>query len=428
MIDYKLQIGCLLVCLYFISAYIKESLMRKLECNRVFDVLLIVSPWTIVFDALTAWSVNHLEMVPTWVNIALHGVFFITFDLIVILDYLYIVDKIIGLQERKTKILAVTPAILSVIGIVAFLPQLQFIVGKNTNYSMGISVIFCFASLIVHSILIIIVIASNIRFISREKLFDIAAFVALCIAVLWIQIVYPEILISALLPTFSLIVLYMAFENPALVRLQKYNSEMVTGFATLVENRDDSTGGHIQRTKGYVQIILRELYKQPKYREILTKDYIDDVISAAPMHDIGKIATPDHILQKKGKLTDDEYEIMKEHSKTGGDIIKKTFSNLEDPEYQKIAYDVARYHHEKWNGKGYPDGLVGEEIPLHARIMAVADVFDAVSAKRCYRDALPIETCFKIIEEGVGTDFDPDIANTFLGARERILKYYERNK
>ena len=166
---------------------------------------------------------------------------------------------------------------------------------------------------------------------------------------------------------------------------------MVTSFATLVENRDDSTGGHIKRTKEYVSIVIREMLKRPEYEKIMTRDYVRHVIDAAPMHDIGKISTPDRILQKPGKLDDDEYEIMKQHAARGSEIISQTFAGINDPEFLQIAYEVARYHHEKWNGRGYPDGLAGEEIPLHARIMAIADVFDAVSSKRCYRDAMPLE-------------------------------------
>ena len=160
--------------------------------------------------------------------------------------------------------------------------------------------------------------------------------------------------------------------------------------------------------------------KRGIYKNILTKDYINNLLLAAPMHDIGKIATPDSILQKPGRLTEEEFAIMKQHAATGGNIIRETFADLDDPEYQQIAYEVARYHHEKWNGKGYPDGLKGEEIPLHARIMAIADVFDAVSAKRCYRDAMPLEKCFHIIEEGAGVDFDPKLVALFLAARDEI--------
>lgn len=140
------------------------------------------------------------------------------------------------------------------------------------------------------------------------------------------------------------------------------------------------------------------------------------------MHDIGKIATPDSILQKPGKLTPEEFAIMKEHAAQGGEIIKTAFHNLEDPDFLQIAYEVARYHHEKYNGQGYPEGLVGESIPLHARIMAIADIFDAVSQKRCYRDAMPLEACFAIIEKDSGTDFDPHLVKLFLDAKEEVTE------
>ncbi len=138
------------------------------------------------------------------------------------------------------------------------------------------------------------------------------------------------------------------------------------------------------------------------------------------MHDIGKISIPDAVLQKPGKLTPEEFACMKEHTEKGGKIINETFGHLGDASYTKMAYRVAKYHHEKWNGTGYPKGLEGEEIPLCARIMAVADVFDAVSEKRCYRDAMPIDKCFEIIAEGSGRDFDPLIADTFLSIRKKV--------
>ena len=115
---------------------------------------------------------------------------------------------------------------------------------------------------------------------------------------------------------------------------------------------------------------------------------------------------------------------MKEHPVIGGKIIKDTFGHLFNGEYENMAYQVAMYHHEKWNGKGYPEGMCGPEIPLCARIMAVADVFDAVSAKRCYRDAMPLEECYSIIEKGRGTDFDPDIVDAFLLKRDKVEEIY----
>lgn len=159
-----------------------------------------------------------------------------------------------------------------------------------------------------------------------------------------------------------------------------------------------------------------------RYRNIMCKDYMRNVSNAAPLHDIGKIATPDSILQKPGKLSDEEYEIMKEHATQGGKIIRQIFYNLDDMQFRNTAYEIARFHHEKYNGKGYPDELAGEQIPLHARIMAIADVFDAVSQKRCYRDAMTIDESFSIIEKGIGTDFDPHLAQVFLDNKDEVIK------
>lgn len=206
----------------------------------------------------------------------------------------------------------------------------------------------------------------------------------------------------------------------AVNELSRYHTEMVMGFATLVENKDGSTGGHIRRTSLYVKLLAEELKKRGCYADILTDEYIDNLCKAAPMHDIGKIAIPDAILQKPGKLTQEEFERMKGHAACGGTIIKETFGHLGNETYTQIAYEVARYHHEKWNGKGYPEGLKRYDIPLCARIMAIADVFDALSEKRCYKEAFPLEKCFEIILEGSGQDFDPVLVETFLSIKDKI--------
>lgn len=207
--------------------------------------------------------------------------------------------------------------------------------------------------------------------------------------------------------------------------LSRYHDEMIMSFATLVENKDGSTGGHIKRTTTYVRLLAEELKKRGFYQEILTEEYVENLCKAAPMHDIGKISVPDVILQKPGKLTAEEFERMKQHTVSGGKIIQETFGHLPNKEYTKMAYEVARFHHEKWNGKGYPEGLKRKEIPLCARIMAIADVFDAVSEKRCYRDALPLEKCFEIILEGSGQDFEPMLVEVFLDMRTKIEKVHD---
>ena len=210
-------------------------------------------------------------------------------------------------------------------------------------------------------------------------------------------------------------------------QLIQNNIDMVYGFATLVENRDQNTGGHIKRTSVYVRLLAEELQRSCVYKDEITDEFIGFASTVSPLHDIGKIAIPDKILQKPGKLTEEEFEIMKTHSAKGGEIIKETFSHVYNEDYRKMAYDIAKFHHEKWNGKGYPEGRKGEDIPLAARIMSIADVFDAVSEKRCYRDAMPLEQCFGIIENGSGTDFDPVLVEAFLRIRNKITSVHNSN-
>lgn len=263
------------------------------------------------------------------------------------------------------------------------------------------------------------------RYIEKYKRLSIFTYLFVVACVALYQMIYPQVLLSSICVTIVVLGIYINQENPSVVELEHYHNEMIVGFANLVENKDGSTGGHIKRTALYVKLLADELRNRGYYKEILTKDYLENLYMAAPMHDIGKIAVPDVILQKPDKLTDEEFENMKLHTIKGGEIIKDTFGHLGDKKYAEMAYYVAKYHHEKWNGKGYPRGLKGEEIPLCARIMAVADVFDAVSQKRCYREAMPLDRCFEIIENGSGKDFDPILVEIFLDIRPKVEEIYK---
>lgn len=197
-------------------------------------------------------------------------------------------------------------------------------------------------------------------------------------------------------------------------------SGIITMMAEIVENRDDNTGGHIRRTAGYVECIAGELLRRGDYRDILTDRYIKDMIVAAPLHDIGKIHIPDAVLNKPGKLSEEEFAIMKTHTTAGRELLDRAREELGESGYLNTAIEMAAYHHEWWNGKGYPYGVSKEEIPLCARIMAVADVFDALTSKRCYKDAMPIEKAYEIIREESGTHFDPVVAEAFLAVDIQI--------
>ena len=424
---FKLQIGSLFVVLFITFDYIRQisGKKRSLSCNKSFDALLIVSPWFIFFDGLTAWTVNHLDTVPLWLNNTFHCLFFLAVDVTMFLSFIYLCDATFGFPKSTIKkILLCSPFVINVLAIFIFIKDLNYVIGKTTNYSMGLSVIACYLNALVYLLFLFFVVTLYRKKIEKNRYAGVIMSIAVSLTVMILQSIFPEILITSIVPAAFILGFYLLMEDPSYRRLEKHNYEMISGFSTLVENKDDSTGGHILRTKQYVEIILNQLQNEKKYRNIISRDFVKNMLNAAPMHDIGKISTPDVILQKPGKLTPEEYEIMKQHAPRGGEIIMETFSRLDNPEFLKTAYYVARYHHEKWNGKGYPEGLDGEKIPLCARIMAIADVFDAVSAKRCYRDAIPLVQCFQIIEKGRGTDFDPDLVDVFLDAKEEIIKVY----
>lgn len=419
---FRLQLGCLMVILYVIVTYHKAAVQSRIPRNHLFDALMVVTPWAVFFDGLTAWTVNHPDIVSAPVNGLAHLFFFVTMDLLIIITTLYMYDETIGLSKRdKNKNLwLLVPGAISLLLIVAGMGKVQYLHGETTNYSMGFSVYVCFITLFLYYGVMLYLLLSRRRFLPKDKEISATSMIVIVGVVLIVQIIFPEVLLTSIGSTILLVGIYLDFENPSIRKLTIYNQNMVEGFATMVENRDDNTGGHIRRTQAYVNLMLHKMRHDPRYRDIVNVDYLNDVSNAAPLHDVGKIATPDRILQKPGKLTDEEYAIMKEHSARGGEIIKTTFKDTGTPEFRKIAFEVARFHHEKYNGKGYPDGLEGEWIPLHARVMAIADVFDAVSQKRCYRDAMPLDECFAIIEKGSGTDFDPELVKIFLNSREEV--------
>lgn len=190
--------------------------------------------------------------------------------------------------------------------------------------------------------------------------------------------------------------------------------------ADLVESRDKNTGDHVLKTAAYVRLILNKMRDKGLYPDILTDDYITDVINSAPLHDVGKIMVSDTILNKPGRLTDEEFAVMKSHTTAGNQIIASAMSLVSDSGYLKEAKNLATYHHERWDGKGYPSGKAGEEIPLSARVMAIADVFDALISKRSYKEPFTFEKSMEIIKEGAGTQFDPQIAEIFIEAEDEV--------
>lgn len=201
--------------------------------------------------------------------------------------------------------------------------------------------------------------------------------------------------------------------------------KVVLGMATIIENRDMNTGGHVKRTSDIIKILVDEMMRQNIGD--LDETYADEIIRSAPMHDLGKISIDNVILNKPAKLTDEEYAIMKTHSAKSGEIVKSILVGVEEEHFVHTAYCLARFHHERWDGKGYPERLMQEEIPLEARIMAVADVYDALVSKRCYKEPMSFDMAAKIMLEGMGTQFDPMMKPIFENCREQLEEYYRNN-
>ena len=197
----------------------------------------------------------------------------------------------------------------------------------------------------------------------------------------------------------------------------------IIAMGTLAETRDNETGNHLKRTQGYIRALALELRERPDFRQQLSEEHIEALHKLAPLHDIGKVGIPDHILLKPGKLTEEEFEIMKRHTSLGGDVLAAAENNLPAPSrFLHIAREIATGHHEKWDGSGYPSGLKENDIPLSARLMAVADVYDALISERVYKKAFSHEDAVAIIAKGGGTHFDPDIIDVFLAIQEEFSR------
>ncbi|CZF79367.1 Cyclic di-GMP phosphodiesterase response regulator RpfG [Grimontia celer] len=202
----------------------------------------------------------------------------------------------------------------------------------------------------------------------------------------------------------------------------------IVGLSTLAEVRDNETGAHILRTQHYVKALADVLKRQPKYSNYLTEETIDLLYKSAPLHDVGKVGIPDAILLKPGKLTDEEFTIMKTHAQLGADALSITEKSGDGIAFLRFAREIAATHHEKWDGSGYPRGLSGEEIPLSGRLMALADVYDALISKRVYKPAFSHEKAKEIILEGRCTHFDPAVVDAFLACEHTFVDIAQQYK
>ncbi|MCK8667364.1 two-component system response regulator [Pseudomonas azerbaijanoccidens] len=201
----------------------------------------------------------------------------------------------------------------------------------------------------------------------------------------------------------------------------------IQAMASLAETRDNETGNHIRRTQHYIKVLAGLVQDHPRFSHFLSDEIIQVLFKSAPLHDIGKIGIPDHILLKPGRFTEEEFEIMKTHTTLGRDAIQQAEDRLGmRVDFLSLAKEIAYSHQEKWDGSGYPQGLAGDDIPISARLMAVADVYDALICRRVYKPGMPHAQAVEIIRQGRGTHFDPDICDAFLANNEQFHAIAER--
>jgi len=242
---------------------------------------------------------------------------------------------------------------------------------------------------------------------------------------------------------FSIVLLYLLLtvfkfrqeEQKVLARTKELlltQDSTIESMATLAEYRDPETGGHIKRTREYIKILAEKMQENKKYKDILTESVIDMLYKSAPLHDIGKVGVPDHILLKPDDLTEDEFEIMKRHTLMGRDVIRAAKANLGRDSFLKFAEEMAYTHQEKWDGSGYPQGLQGEDIPISGRLMALADVYDALISRRPYKKPYPHQEAINSIKISSGKHFAPDVVDAFLELekefRDIAFKYADNDE
>jgi response regulator RpfG family c-di-GMP phosphodiesterase len=207
-----------------------------------------------------------------------------------------------------------------------------------------------------------------------------------------------------------------------------FEAQMATIYSLvkLSESRDHDTGAHVERVAVFCELLARHLQSIPKYKDYINEDYISNLSKASPLHDIGKVGIPDEILLKPGKLSEEEFEIMKNHTTIGANTLKEVKKRYPDNKFLELGINITLFHHERWDGTGYPHGISKEEIPLSARIMAIADAYEALRSKRVYKDAYTHEESLEIIKQGAGTFFDPEMVDILIQNQAEFKEAFEK--
>ena len=373
---------------------------------------------TIMFCSFAEFTVHGIPYRPTF-RIPLTIITVLQFTLSPTLGVLF--AGALGMKKQEKAFICFL--ILGIVIETTLAPFGKIFYFSETGYSRGNLFIiyeFCFVAGIMH--LISNLIKVGMKFRHRDKGSIYMVIVILLAGIVPMSLYKINISYIAIAICSCICYIYyndlVQFDNRE--KVLGIQEHVISSLANLIESRDTETGEHIFRTKEYVRKLAMLARSEGVYKKEISDDFIVLIHTLAPLHDIGKIVVSDRILKKPGKLTEEERTEMKKHAPEGGRIVREVLNGISDETYVSFAADIAMYHHERWDGTGYPEGLKGEEIPLSARIMAVADVLDALVSARCYKEPIPFEQAIQEMKNESGTHFDPALIDVLLKHKEEF--------
>lgn len=431
------------ICLIIIVSIFSRKNKRNEKPAVWFAITCIVNVLFSLTDIFT-WISEGTDAAWKLIALPLSSFLYYFFGLLIFIVYLKYINSYYSQFRKISKLYFILSVIASVIYLTLLILTNKFglfyeILPGNI-YKRGRIFIVTVLIQVFFYIEILTLVLKNMKYIPGHQTIAFCTFVFIPVFAWLIQLFNYGIALNVVGVTLSFFIIFINLNHRLEENLDKTNNELkiknktiinmqdntIMSLSNLVENRDTDTGHHVRRTRDYVTLIAEQCKRDNVYSESINDVFITLLSKSAPLHDIGKIIVPDSVLKKPGKLTNEEFDLMKKHAKEGGRIINDVLGIGVDPEYLRVATEISTGHHERWDGRGYPFNLIGNAIPLSARIMAIADVFDALVSKRCYKEKMSIDEAFKIIQEDSGSHFDPILVEEFLKIKDDITHVVNR--
>lgn len=437
-INISLDVYSICICIVIIISLVFRKRKNSDPCNKYFIITCLIDIFFSIADIVNWISDGDTT---TWKKVALplSNFLYYYFGLGIFLFYLKYIKEYYSKFSKVSKIYLIIAITISSFYLVLLIltPSLglAYTISPENVYSRGKYFNIIVFTEIIFYVEITMIVLQNMKKVPGHQTIAFSSFIVIPFVCWLVQLFNYGISLNGVGLTFSFFIIFINMNRRLEESMDKVNEELkiknktiitmqdntIISLSNLVENRDSDTGHHVRRTRDYVTLIARQCQKDNIYSEVINDIYITLLTKSAPLHDIGKIIVPDYVLKKPGKLNQEEFSLMQTHAKEGGRIINEVLGIGVDPEYLRVATEIATAHHERWDGKGYPYKLSRNNIPLSARIMAIADVFDALVSKRCYKESMSIDSAFNIILDESGSHFDPILVEEFIKVKNDII-------